>query len=319
MNRRRSAMTLAAACALLLALVLPAAAHTNGAGFGPGGGRPFAATSAWNSPIPANPTIDPGSAAMVANLSAVVNGKYRAALLYEFGIPIWTADRTYGTRLVDCTSPWGACQLETAGQVPLTSAMTPHVGSDGAMVVVDYAKGDAYEYWQYNWNNGVPRTSWGGVTSNVHDGDGRGSGATGAGVSRLAGVVRVHEMQAGVIPHALVFSTSFCGTGEFRFPATKTDGKYSGAGKVPEGARVQLDPSINVDAIPGITAAEKMVARALQTYGAYNIDCGGSPMAISFERPNPGQADPYPGLGFTYDYYRMEKIPWGSLRVLTPP
>jgi len=79
---------------------------------------------------------------------------------------------------------------------------------------------------------------------------------------------------------------------------------------------VLLDPSLDVDAIPGITPGERAVAKALQTYGAYNRDNAGAPMAFAFEKPVNNESDPYPSAGFPWDYYDMPHIPWTSLRVL---
>src|SRR5437868_811729 len=90
--------------------------------------------------------------------------------------------------------------------------------------------------------------------------------SSGAVVGRLAGVVRTQELVQGVIPHALVFSTDSACPDVYRYPATKTDGASWASPCIPEGARVQLDPSLNVDALPGLTAGERTIAKALQTY-----------------------------------------------------
>jgi hypothetical protein len=189
------------------------------------------------------------------------------------------------------------------------------------MVITDWSTGLLYEFYQYSWNGGIPVVGWGAVGPMTGAGrdnqEGRIGNSTGSGVSRLAGVVRTWELQQGRIDHALVFSTKYCEapTANFRYPATKSDGKYTGTGSIQEGARIQLDPTINVDALPGITAAEKIVAKALQTYGAYNIDCGGANWAFIFEAPS-GEADPYAGFGLTRDYFSMSNIPWAKIRVL---
>ena len=89
---------------------------------------------------------------------------------------------------------------------------------------------------------------------------------------------------------------------------------------IPEGYRIQLDPSIDVGAIPGITPGEKVIAKTLQTYGAYLVDQGGATMAFPFElvpdatSSNPGQV--WVNAGFTWDYFGMSHIPWNRLTVL---
>lgn len=282
--------------------------------FGPGQGRPFAPTSAWNTPIPANPVLDPASAAMVKNLSSGAHPGI--ANLYDYGWTVYHADASTPRYRVDCTMNWGTCELEQE-PVPIPDGAKPTPGSDGHMVVVDSSTRKSYEFWQYSFNGGRPYTSWGGV-SNV-DGDGRDGESVGAGVSGLAGMVLAHEISQGRIDHALGFSTKFCqgpdGGTNFRYPATKTDGKFFGAGAVPEGARVQLDPSVDVDAIPGITQGEKIVAKALQKYGAYALDCGAANMGFGFENPL-GKPNPYPAAGFAWDYYGMDHLPWHRMRVL---
>jgi hypothetical protein len=134
-------------------------------------------------------------------------------------------------------------------------------------------------------------------------------------VNTLAGVIRTFEMRDLHIPHALSIATDNSCSDKFRYPATKTDGKSSRSDCIPEGARLQLDPSIDVDTLPGITPGERAVARAMQTYGAINRDNCASNICVAFESPT-GDADPYPAAGFDGDYYTMPHIPWSRLRVL---
>ena len=133
-------------------------------------------------------------------------------------------------------------------------------------------------------------------------------------MSRLAGVIRADEIARGRIDHALVFSTAnACPT--HRYPASKSDGRSRRSDCVPEGARIQLDPSIDVDSLPGITGGERAVARALQLYGAYAIDSGGAALAVIFEAPT-AEPDPYPAAGLDRDYFPMIHIPWERVRLL---
>jgi hypothetical protein len=59
-----------------------------------------------------------------------------------------------------------------------------------------------------------------------------------------------------------------------------------------------------------------MVARALQTYGAYSRDTGGTNLGFVFESPIDGQPNVYPSNGFPCDHWNMPHIPWSALRVL---
>lgn len=279
--------------------------------------RPFASTSAWNSLIPAAPALDPNSGAQVAWLSGTVSATANPAVanLYNYGVPIWEADAATPKYKIDCVKAWGTCGLELElVPVPDGATATP-VEKDGAMVVVDASTNRSYEFYEGQKLNSVWQAGWGGVLSTVGDGVGTAANsATGSAVSRLAGVVRISEIKAGVIDHALVFSTDNACTSTFRYPAAKTDGRSNRSDCVPEGARIQLDPSIDVDALP-MTSGERIVAKALQRYGAYAIDNGGAKMAFIFEVPS-GEADPYASVGLTRDYFAMNAIPWRSLRVL---
>jgi hypothetical protein len=209
-----------------------------------------------------------------------------------------------------CTQAWGPCPLGRG--VPIPAGATPSPGYDANMVVLDWSTRTRYEFWQYRSDRRT--VSWGEVGD--IDGDGR-RGAVGAGVSRLAGLVRTYEIRAGVVEHALVGPTgNSCR--EFRYPATKSDGWSTADGCIPEGARVQLDPAVDC---AGLAAPqwEKIVCRTLQTYGWYNIDNAGpqgSPgFSIQFENPA-GEPDPYPAAGLAWDYMRTSAIPLSRLRVL---
>jgi hypothetical protein len=277
--------------------------------------RPFAASSPFNVSIKTAPKLDPASAAMVAR---VARDRRAYANLYEYGIPIYGATSTTPRYSIPCAmeGEWGRCPLSSR-RMPIPTKAKPSTGTDGAMVVVE-ANGSTGEYWQARRTSSGWKTSWGAV--NTVTGSGWGGASTGAGASRLGGVIRVSEIQAGVINHALVVQSDTVCARVFRAPAIKTDGNSTRSDCLPEGARLQLDPSIDVSKIRGITKAERTVARALQRYGAYVIDRGGAPLSVSFERaPDATASSPgavYKAAGLGWDYYGMSRIPWSRLRVL---
>lgn len=269
----------------------------------------FSDRSPWNTPLPAAPALDERHGTMRDYLA----DSDQVADLYEFGVPVWEATSSTKRQPVRCTKPWGECPFED-NPIPIPKGATPSKGSDGAMVVVDESKRRAYELWQARRVRGKWVTSWGAITK--LDGHGRFAESTGAGISRLAGVVRRDEIERGRIDHALVFSTDNACKHRFRYPATQTDGLSTRRDCIPQGTRIRLDPAIAVDTIPGIRPGERAIAKALQTYGAYAIDNGGARLAIIFEAPN-GRSNPYPAAGFEHDYFAFDHIPWDSLQVLT--
>lgn len=274
----------------------------------------FAPTSPFNAAIPANPILDPESDRMVEVLRERV-----VANLYQFGIGVEEVDESTAAVVVDCTKPWGTCLLDGERQ-RIPSDARPAPGSDGTLVVIDWSERRTVELWQaVQRPDGSWSTSWG--TTTPIDGTGIPTVfGNGAGVSHLAGVVRVDEIADGNIDHALAFSSSYTCGDDYRYPATKTDGESPRRDCIPEGARIQLDPSIDLDEFD-FTSAEYAIARAFQTYGAYAIDTGGTAMALNFEIADdaislrdPGTA--YVAAGLTADYFLLDAIPWQHLRVL---
>ena len=250
----------------------------------------FVASSPWNSPIPADPVLDPRSGGIASYLGA--EGRALADL-YEYGTPVWEASAGDPCANVACTEPWGTCQL-TQQLIQIPAGAGTASGSDSSMVVINGSTG--YDFWNAHRNSTTSwSTGWG--TRFSLTGSGTGGGATGAGVPLLAGLPRLWEMESGEIHHALGFITEDTCASVYRYPASKTDGHSSNSTCIPEGTRIQLDPSIDMNTIPGITPGEKIVARALQVYGAYCKDTGGAKLAFGFEDPV-GKSNPYPGLGF---------------------
>ena len=85
------------------------------------------------------------------------------------------------------------------------------------------------------------------------------------------------------------------------------------ANPIPEGARIQLDPTVDVESLDA-TPAVKMIAKALQTYGAYCGDNGGARIAFLFEYAP--DTTTYADNGLTGSYASLENIPFDKLRVL---
>jgi hypothetical protein len=275
--------------------------------------EPFATPSSWRQAISPNPLIDPNSAAMIA---AVQSQPVLSANLIEFGVPIYTVAADTPTYKVNCTQAgWGVCQLN-GWAIGIPDGATPNTGSDHVMVTIDDRRGLIFEFWQAVKSGDQWSTSWGGV-NDLH-GSGWGGAATGSGASRLAGVIRLSEVAAGDIPHALALQTNNACTA-FRPPALTSDGKSTRSDCIPEGARLQLDPTLDLTKL-NLAAGERAVATAMQRYGGYVMDVGGAPLSVSFELDTKASAgtlgDTYNAAGFRWDYDAMERVPWEKLRVL---
>lgn len=278
------------------------------------GANLFAPNSPWRQSIPANPAIDPNSAAMIASVQPTA-GLF--ANMVQYGIPIYPVDAGTPTHSVTCSQPnYGICPF-AGWPVPIPVGAEPNSGSDGVMVTVDEATGISYEFWRAVKRGDEWSTSFAAVNS--IRGSGWGGAATGSGASRLAGVIRMSEIKAGRIEHALALQTNnACST--FRAPALKSDGTSTRSDCIPEGTRLQLDPALDLQSLK-LTPGELAVATAMQRYGGYVMDVAASPLTMSFERDTgAGPNDigkTYQEAGFRWDYDAMEHVPWRELRALT--
>jgi hypothetical protein len=163
----------------------------------------------------------------------------------------------------------------------------PAAGSDAQVVIVDRATGDEWGAWQFRRSGGALSAQnayhynvrWNGVPPRADDGTPFGS--RGAGVPYLAGLVRPCEIANGRIAHALAFAYDGPSPAHV-YPATKSDGSRTGPGALPEGTRLQLDPSLGAARIRGwgCRGACLVVARALQRYGMYVVDNSGRPKVL---------------------------------------
>jgi hypothetical protein len=280
------------------------------------GARPYFPEADWLwDPIPADAALDPGAAQMSA---ALADGDH-ILNTGDFGVTLVTPDEIGSDAprtAVPLSEDWGPDPL--AGlTVPVPPGLEIPPGSDAHVAIADPQSGTVVNLWGARRSGDGLAASWGAATP--IDGDGRetNGSSTGAGIARYAAVVRASEIADGEIPHALFFSTNVAAPDEVRYPATKTDGSnMDGSGApIPEGARVQLDPAIDVDAIPGIGKGEAAIAKALQRYGAYVGDNGGARMAFMAEySPDSGV---YDAAGLPGDYVALGAIPWDRLRVLS--
>jgi hypothetical protein len=134
----------------------------------------------------------------------------------------------------------------------------------------------------------------------------------------LGGLVRIDELRAGHIDHALAMAIPSPRAGIFSWPAQRTDGNSASADALPEGARLRVDPALDLDrlAMPPLT---RMLAKAAQRYGIIVRDRAGA-VAFYGEDPATTGADPYSDPGGFFDGRSpgqlLESFPWAHLQVL---
>ncbi len=266
------------------------------AGAPPAAWRPYARTSPWNTPIQSNPPLARRSDAKVRSL--VRAGKRRGWTIggRNFGVPVFYVGRRAPRRDVKLVDRWRAA--DRLLNVPLPKRAFPDPKIDGHMAIVDRGRRCEWDFyaadkrgkrsWRAIWANRIELNSDG-----VFD---RGAGARASSFALLAGLLRPAHFARGTIDHALVFAYPYTKRGNIG-PATTNDGRRRGFGYMREGARLQLDPRLDVESL-GLPAWQQVIARTLQTYGMYLADTSGGPISLFAQHPRSDTG----GLAY----------PWGS-------
>lgn len=248
--------------------------------------KPFTAASPWNTPISQSPEIDPDSALMIANLSATA--PYFGADFVKWTTPVHVIDFTQA-RKVNVYSSKGPRSPDVdpnadgiIENIPMPAGIWPDPEQDGHVVMVDPVARKSWEFSRFGMDtNGNYVAS----TISIWDLDGAGyytpfsgsywwaRGSNGAGVPWIGGIIRPEEIAAGEITHAILCATPVnrkCTVDgqkeQVCLPACRTDGWGIGTAYIPEGARLQLDPTLDLDAL-NLSPETKVVARAMQKYG----------------------------------------------------
>lgn len=266
--------------------------------------RFFSDDSFWNTPISPDPQIDPRSDHFIEILNGQHGGPFHINL-HKWTIPVYEADAstprcTVHERPIDPNKTsrrenrWGKWSDRRLwwrhgpgfGQnVPIPAGARPDPLDDAHMAIVDWSANTAWDMWgcrrredgQWESNTGMTYSLNGtGVWKtedflDVKDGDSihfHGPSRA-AGVPAVAGLIMHDEIREGHIRHKLAFATFHNALKEFTPPAAWTDGFEPGG--LPEGAVMQLDPALSPDRFP-LSAAAKVIFRALQEYGMVNVD-----------------------------------------------
>ncbi len=274
------------------------------------------------------------SAAMVANLTAQVQRYYggnAAFNVWQYGGNVFTVGPEQAR--VDLT--WDDCQHKgyvprglfgPGGQfvsVPVPSSGAGSVGTDSSISIYQPSTDTLWSYWKLNRQADGWHACWGGRIDGVSSSPGyflNGFGTTATGLAGEGGMVNIRDVQAGSIDHALTLSLVSPATWKtVSWPAQRSDGGDLDPDAIPEGTRLRLDPSVDVDALP-LHPIARMVAKAAQTYGFIVSDKAGA-VGVAAEGGaairSYGGSDPWPALmKGTPSYGIMAGFPWSRLQAL---
>ena len=292
--------------------------------------------SPFNRPIPAGAVVDTDSAAMVQTL---IDSQTLLVSVGEYSSTVFFADSSTPRRDVGvaCGPAWGL-GVERLAQVPIPDFAEPSHDSPGAggpptgcgqgsnggeteaddhMVIFDLDTRCEYDFWQARHEGDAWVASWGNAIS--MDSNGiypRGLSSRGSGFAFPGGILWPDELASGVIGHALAFSYSFTRDGGPVAPATDSDGITASAAAIPEGARVRLDPALDLDSLP-LEPYERTIAEALQTYGMWLVDTSGSSdIALYAVAPASVSDDPYATVWSSAPWITLDHIPLDAFQVL---
>lgn len=284
--------------------------------------RPFADSSFWNAPLPADAPIDPSSSAYVSALRNQVAAYGTWINTDRYSVPVYTAPAGAPTvRVVlDSFDP----QLQQAfEQVPIPAGAQPAAGNDAQMVVWQPATDTMWEFWRAYKLLGTWHAGWGGRMTNVSASAGYYSdpanwGATGTSLPLLGGLMRIAELQSGTIDHALAIAVPETTADVYSWPAQRSDGTSHSSLALPEGIRFRIDPAFDLSTVQMSPLARTM-AVAAQRYGIVIRDTGGS-VAFYAEDPTPTGSDPYDGPGGIFGgvspAQALAQFPWDHLEAL---
>ena len=283
---------------------------------GPWPARRFADAAWVNVPVEPGAPADPGSAAMVGRAVAPEAARSNLANSEQWGIPVAYAGEGSPRASVGCVRFF--CDVGYRPQrIPAYAA--PNSGSDHHLAVIDEAAGTELDMWlaRRDGDSFTAGSRWvlpaGGRALNCF-GTERCGGAIAANLPLTAGLVRPEEIATARIRHALAITLPATRAGPPACPAAGSDGTTDEPAAIPIGARLRLAPDVDVGSL-GLSPWQATIARALQDYGAYVVDTGGS-LAVRAESTALRGYDAWARAGVSANDPSLAEIPWDRMQVL---
>lgn len=293
--------------------------------------RLFSAGSVFNKQLPGSPPLAGDSAAIVTAFRHQIETHQGKVVINttSWSTPVYTVAGNAPTVAIfgentTCPRPGGIfagfqAQIQA---VPLPASAVPAAGTDKEVIVWQPATGHLWELWRVIGEGGRWTACWGGEIENANTSDGvlpAPFGAGASGLSLLGGQIHIEDLEHGAINHALEVLLPDTKSGEFVWPADRTDGTSQAGDAIPEGTRLRLSPSLELSTLH-LSAPALAIATAIQHYGMIVGDTAGD-VALSAQDPTPlireGKANPYDHL-LPSPYDTLDTIPWERLEVVSP-
>jgi hypothetical protein len=254
--------------------------------------RAFSWNSYWNTPLPADAPIDPRSSAFIDYLNSDNSADYLRVVGTEssggWGEPIFWAepsDPVYKVKQTRYTLPEAfatGIRIPREARVPSTS--------DAQMTIYDLAEGSVYKLQKAVYDSETDTWSAGGgswyatASNGLHrsfeeSDDDRNHGHR--GIPPATHAVRFDEIEAGRIDHALKIAVNTAHQ-EAVWPMTNSDGDSVDPAALPQGARLRIKTSVDLNKL-NLGPAARVIAEALQGYGAVVGDSSGSNSNLKVE------------------------------------
>jgi hypothetical protein len=295
-----------------------------GTGTGTQGGDPFAGSptiggcpifpkdNPWNTDVSGYPVDRAQSDAYIGSLGSITlwpdfgSGQYG-----DFGIPYGVVPQSQPLVPISFHVSQEIAAESDPGPYPIPPTARVEGGGDHHVLIL--RQGDCRLFELYDATK-QPDASWSvysaatfDLRSNAlrHDGY---TSADAAGLPMLPGLARLDEVRAGAIDHALRIAIPNT-QNAYIHPATHAASSSTNPALPPMGLRVRLKPGYDIS---GLHGQARVIARALQVYGALVADNSGGSRVFISGTPDPGWDDD--------DLDQLKAIPASALEaVVTGP
>jgi hypothetical protein len=296
----------------------------------------FSASSFWNLPLGEDAALDPASTEIVNAFNAEIAGDTTSGLppwinTTSWSVPIYTVPADQPTVSVVLEPSSTAPALQAAWRaVPVPAGARPAAGNEKVLVVWQPSSDRLWEFWRMESKEGRWHATWGGAMQGVSSDPGfygpwawpeakSGWGVSASSLDLLGGLISLEDLARGEIDHAIAIAVPNVRAGVYAAPAQRTDGASNSPRSLPEGARLRLDPHLDLQALhlPHLTM---MIAQAAQRYGFVVRDHAPN-LSIYAQDPTPNATNPYSGPTGYFERRSPRQLlagfPWSHLELLS--